>query len=127
MIASAACLLPWAAASAGKNAYSPERAWIERSAALANAAKGHADAAEFRREIREHRERLREIVRSTMNPPDKMLALQRSMILTNALLNAASECHSGGRLMCPADLIRQIDAQLKIDFAQLGAVERGTR
>jgi hypothetical protein len=129
MLASAACLLRWNAASAApaKSARSAERAWIERSAALAKAAKGHANVADFRRDIGEHRERLRDIVRAARNPPPNVLELQRSMILTNALLNAASECHSGGRLVCPADLMRQIEGQLKIDFAQLNAIERGAR
>lgn len=129
LLAPAVWLLPWNAAAAvpAKEGRSAERAWIERSAALARAAKEHAIVADFRRDIQEHRERLREIVRSNRNPPPRMLELQRSMILTNALLNAASECYSGGRLVCPADLMRQIDERLKIDFEQLNAIERGAR
>jgi hypothetical protein len=129
ILASVACLLPWNAvlAAPAKGARSAERAWIERSAVLAKAARGHANVADFHRDIEEHRERLREIVRADRKPPPKRLELQRSMILTNALLNAASQCHSGGRLECPADLMRQIDEQLKVDFAQLDAIERGAR
>lgn len=132
-----ACLLPATPAfaavakparpAAAKQARAAERAWIERSVALAKAAKEHAILGDFRRDILEHRERLRAIVRANPKPPGPLLGLHRSMILTNALLNAASECHSGGRLACPADLMRQIEAQLKADLAHLNAVERGAR
>lgn len=102
-----------------------ERAWFERSAALAKAARENASVVEFRRDILAHRETLREIVRANSNPPSEILQLQRSMILMNALLNAASECHSGGRVVCPADLMHRIDEQLKTGFAQLSAIELG--
>jgi len=36
------------------------------------------------------------------------------MILLNALLKSASDCHQGDRLICPAELIRQLDAQVKV-------------
>ena len=125
-MAAATCLLAWIPArpALARRTLPAERAWIERSAALAKAAKEHANAAEFRRDIEAHRERLREIVRANRNPPPGLLQLQRSMILTNALLNAASQCHSGGRLMCPADLMHDLEAQLRTAFAQLGALER---
>lgn len=99
---------------------------MDRSAALVNAAREHANVADFRRQIQEHRERLREIVRASKNPPPQMLQLQRSMIVTNALLNAASECHSGGRVTCPADLMRRLDEQVGAGYAQLKAIETGT-
>lgn len=101
-----------------------ERSWFERSAVLAEAAKKHVSVAEFRRDIAAHRETLREIVRANRNPPTDILALQRSMIVMNALLNAASECHSGGRIVCPPDLLHRIDAQLRVGFAQLEAIDR---
>lgn len=82
--------------------------------------------AEFRRDIVAHRERLREIVRANPDVPPPVVQLQRSMILTNALLNAASECHSGGRIVCPADLLQRIDQQLRTTFEHLSAAERTT-
>jgi hypothetical protein len=110
-----------AAAPARKRA---ERAWIERSAALTRTVKASGDVAEFRRDLREHRERLREIVRAAGTPPPPVLELHRSMILMHALLHAASECHAGGRLLCPPDLMRQIEEQLAVGFRQLDAVEK---
>jgi hypothetical protein len=47
------------------------------------------------------------------------------MILMNALLHAASECHAGGRLLCPPELMQQIEHQLAAGFRQLGAIEKG--
>jgi hypothetical protein len=102
---------------------SAERAWIERAEALVAAAKGHANAAGFRRDVEEHRERLREIVRQAgPQPTPERRQLHVSMILLNALLKSASDCHQAGRVVCPADLIRQLDAQVKVAYAQLKAV-----
>lgn len=127
IVAPATCLLAWVPAFAGpaKNPLPAEREWIERSAALVISAKEHASVGDFRRDTLEHRERLRSIVRSGKGSSSALLQLHRSMILTNALLNAASECHSGGRLTCPADLMQQLEAQVRADRAQLGVVERG--
>lgn len=110
-------------AARGKAPAVGERAWVERSQALARAAKEHADVADFRRDIVAHRERLRELVRARPDAAPAMVQLQRSMILTNALLNAASECHSGGRIVCPADLLQRIDQQLRVTLEHLRAAE----
>lgn len=126
IVASAAIALHWPQVRAtAAPAARPERAWVERSATLAKAAKEHADIADFRRDILAHRERLREIVRTNKNPPPEVLQLHRTMILTSALLSAASECHSGGRVVCPADLMYQIDEQVRTGFEQLKGVEGG--
>ncbi|MGA9031684.1 MAG: hypothetical protein WB402_04105 [Sulfuricaulis sp.] len=102
---------------------SAERAWIERAEALVAAAKGHANAAGFRQDVEAQRERLREIVRQEgPRPMPERRQLHVSMILLNALLKSASDCHQGGRVVCPADLIRQLDAQVKVVYAQLKAV-----
>lgn len=98
---------------------------MERSAALVGAVKARANVAEFRRDVQEHRERLRAIVRDAASPPAAVLELHRSMILMHALLHAASECHAGGRLQCPPELMQQIEHQLGVGFRQLGAVEKG--
>lgn len=127
VVASAASLLScaWAHAAPTKLARPAERAWLERSAALIQAAKGNANVADFRRDVQAHRERLREIVRSSKNNPPALVQLQRTMIVTNALLNAASECHSGGRVVCPADLMQQLEERVRAGFAQLNAIEGG--
>ncbi len=126
IVASATFLLSWIVpcAAQAKNVRPAERAWIERSADLARAAKQHAIAADFQREIDAHRERLRQIVLANRNPPPRLLQLHRSMILTNALLNAAAQCHSGGRLLCPPELMLELEAQLRTAFAQLASLER---
>lgn len=123
--ASAWLLLPArpSLAARRKPAIAGERAWIERSHALAESARAHASVADFRRDIVAHRERLRELVRARPDAPAAMVQLQRSMILINALLNAASECHSGGRIVCPADLLERIDHQLRVTVEHLRAAE----
>ena len=126
ILACGACLLACAALPAtAKNARPAERGWIEQSSALVKAAKGHANVADFRHDVRRHHERLREIVRANRNPPPAVLRLHRTMILTFALLNAASECHSGGRLACPEDLMRNLEEQLRVGFEQLRVLEQG--
>jgi hypothetical protein len=127
LLAPAAWLLPGAAALAApaRRRLPAERAWFERSAALARAAKANASVADFRRDILEHRERLRAIVRAAGKPSASVLDLHRTMILMNALLHAAADCHSGGRLVCPPELMAQIEAQLAVGFRRLGAIEKG--
>jgi len=101
-----------------------ERAWTERAAILVTAAKGHAVAAEFQRDVEAQRERLREIVRQEgPQPTPERRQLHVSMILLNALLKSASDCHQGGRVVCPAQLLRQLDAQVKVVQGQLKAVQ----
>ena len=127
LLAAAACLVPFAAARAApaKRAAAPEDAWIRRAAQLVEAARANANVGDFRRDIRDHRERLREIVRANRTPPPEVLELHRTMILTHALLHAASECHKGGRIVCPPDLLRQLEEQLRIGFARLAAAGGG--
>lgn len=110
-------------AARGKPPIARERAWVERSQALAQSAKANVGVADFRRDIVAHRERLRELVRARPDAPPAVVQLQRSMILINALLNAASECHSGGRIVCPADLLERIDHQLRVTVEHLRAAE----
>jgi len=127
VLAPAAWLLACAPAIAARTAprHRGERAWMERSAVLVRAVKARANVADFRRDVQEHRERLRGIVRAAGKPGASLLELHRSMILMNALLHAASECHAGGRLLCPPELMQQIDHQLAAGFRQLGAIEKG--
>lgn len=129
LLAPAAYLLPLAAQGGSPARRGPraERRWMERSSALVEAARRHASVGDFRRDILAHREELREIVRAGSNAPAPLLQLHRTMILMNALLNAASECHAGGRLACPPDLMRQMEEQLKSGFEQLGALEKAGR
>jgi len=101
-----------------------ERAWIERAETLVAAAKGHAVATEFQRDVEVQRERLRGIVRQEgPQPTPELRQLHVSMILLNALLKSASDCHQGGRVVCPAQLLRQLDAQVKVVQGQLKAVQ----
>lgn len=104
-----------------------ERAWVERAAALALAAKRNVELAEFRRDIDAHRVALRKIVQANPNPPEHVLKLHRVMVLTNALLHAAAECHVGGRIVCPADLMQHIEDQVRNGFEHLHALEAGGR
>ncbi|MBL8341015.1 MAG: hypothetical protein JNL30_06050 [Rubrivivax sp.] len=115
-------------ATTGKRTSRPaERAWVERAAALALAAKRSVEVAEFRRDIDAHRVALRRIVQAHPNPPEPVLKLHRVMVLTNALLHAAAECHVGGRIVCPADLMQHIEDQVRNGFEHLHALEAGSR
>jgi len=101
-----------------------ERAWIEHAGRLVAAAKGHANVAEFRQDVEAQRERLREIVRQEgSQPTPERRQLHVSMILLNALLKSASDCHQGGRVVCPAQLLRQLDEQVRLVQGQLKALQ----
>lgn len=100
-----------------------ERAWADRSAMLARAAKAHAELGEFRKDILEHREKLRAIISANRKAPPELMHLHRSMVLTSALLSAASECHVGGRVVCPPELMHQIETQVRLDRDRIAALE----
>jgi hypothetical protein len=101
-----------------------ERAWIGRAEVLVTAAKDHAEAVGFQRDVRTHRERLRGIVgRTGAEPTPERRQLHASMVLLDALLKSASECQQAGHVVCEARLIRRLDAQLEAARAQLNAVE----
>jgi hypothetical protein len=94
-------------------------AWVEQAGALVEAAdSGSAEARAFQREVRASREALRELVREA-SPEDR--GQYQSMILMVALLDAAAACHRGGYIVCPPDLMRQMQAQMARLRAQLGA------
>lgn len=119
----AAVLLGFNPPPAGAAPNEAESEWIERAAALVTAARTHADAATFQREVQAHRERLREIVRAAGSaPPPERRQLHVSMMLLNALLKSASDCQRAGRITCPAELLRQLDAQVATARAQLRAL-----
>lgn len=118
--------IPYHLATA-QSARSVERVWIERSEALMEAAKGNADMAGFRRDVQAHREKLRELVAANKDAAPQKRQLHLSMVLINALLNSASECHAGGRVVCPAELMQQLQGQIKATYAQLNVIEGGTR
>jgi hypothetical protein len=122
-LASAVLLLGFNPVAVSAAPASPEGDWIERAEALVVAARTHADAATFQREVQAHRERLREIVRAAGSaPPPQQRQLHVSMMLLNALLKSASDCHRAGRVTCPAELLRQLDAQVATARAQLKAL-----
>lgn len=109
----------------GADSVATERAWIDGAEKLVAAARSHANANKFQQDVQAHRERLREIVRlAGPTPPPARRELHTSMILLNALLKSASDCHRGGRIVCPADLMRQLDAQVQAARAQLQALEQ---
>jgi hypothetical protein len=114
----------WGIPAWGGDAASEERAWIERAEALVTAAKGHAEAAGFQRNVQAHRERLRGIVRRAgPEPTPERRQLHASLVLLDALLKSASDCQQAGHVVCEANLIRRLDAQLEAARAQLKAVE----
>ncbi len=113
----------WAMPAWAGDAASEERTWIERAEALVTAAKGHAEVAAFQRDVQAHRERLRGIVRRAgPEPIPERRQLHASMVLLDALLKSASDCQQAGHVVCEANLIRRLDAQLEAARAQLKAV-----
>lgn len=109
----------WSMGPAAADAGEEEQAWIEEAGRLVEAAaSGRAEALAFRRQVKQSRERLREMVRNTA-PGDRQR--YQDMILMVALLDAAAACHQGGHILCPPDLMRQLRAQLARLRAQPGA------
>lgn len=124
-IAAAVFLLSSPASVWSDDATATERDWIQRAEALVTAARSHADAARFQGDVQAHRERLRDIVRRAgPTPAPERRQLHGSMILLNALLKSAADCHRAGRIVCPADLMRQLDVQVRTAWTQLKALER---
>ncbi len=122
-IAAAAVFICVSAPAWAAGKVSPEGAWIKSATALVAMAKGHSPAAGFEWEVEESRERLREIVRQAgPHPAPQRQQLFVSMILLNALLESATKCHQGGVVVCSANLIWQLDAQVKAASAQLKAL-----
>lgn len=103
---------------------SAEGAWIKGAAELVAMAKSHSSEAGFQWEVEESRQRLRQIVlQAGPHPAPKREQLFVSMIMLNALLESATKCHQGGLVVCSANLIWQLDAQVKAASAQLKALE----
>jgi len=124
VVVCAGVLFYWALPVCAGDAASEERAWIGRAEALVTAAKGHAEAAAFQRDVQAHRERLRGIVRRAgPEPTPERRQLHASLVLLDALLKSASDCQQAGHVVCEARLIRRLDAQLEAARAQLKAVE----
>ena len=120
MAAIVVCLSTDARATGGASA---ERAWINGAATLVTMAKSHTAEAGFQWEVEQSRERLREIVlQAGPHPTPQRKQLFVAMIMLNALLESASECHEGGVMVCPATLIWQLNAQVKTALAQLKAM-----
>ena len=112
------CAFPaWAA-----EATEAERAWIEGAEALVAAAKNHAEASAFQREVQAHRERLSGIVLGAESASARR-PLHATLVLLGALLKSAADCQRTGHIVCEASLIRRLEAQLKLARAQLAAVE----
>lgn len=113
---------------AAADSVAAERAWVDGAEALVAAARSHAEASRFQQDVQAHRERLRHIVRlAGPTPPPARRELHTAMILLNALLKSASDCHRGGRIVCPADLMRQLEAQVQTVRARLQALENEQR
>ncbi|MHB8257148.1 MAG: hypothetical protein ACYDE0_07910 [Acidiferrobacterales bacterium] len=100
-----------------------EGAWIKGAAELVAMAKSHSSEAGFQLEVEQSRQRLREIVlQAGPHPAPKREQLFISMIMLNALLESATKCHQGGLVVCSANLIWQLDAQVRAASAQLKAL-----
>lgn len=111
----AAGLLLWAGSGAGA-ALETERGWIEEAGRLVEAAgTSSADATGFNRAVRDSRAALRKLVNEARQ---RELAadhrqLHSNMILLDVLLKSAASCQEGGRIVCPAMLMVQLNTVLK--------------
>lgn len=81
-----------------------------RSTLLVQAAKsGDAEATQFRIDTTLYREMLRALIRDhgAQMPSD----LKMDLVRMSALLSAAADCKTGRYIVCPADLMRQLQTQ----------------
>ncbi|MCO6411291.1 MAG: hypothetical protein J5I92_00975 [Thiogranum sp.] len=88
-----------------------ESQWLNQTAGLIEAARTRAPVGEFRERVIAQREWLRDIVRAGQGR-DELRALHVNLVLLQTLLQSAADCHQAGRILCPPDLMRQLEAQL---------------
>lgn len=96
--------------------------WLEQASQLVDAARDRAPAGAFRKRVIAAREQLRGIVRAGQARAD-LHELHINLVLLQSLLQAASDCHRGGRVLCPPSLMRQLDTQLAAARTRLSALE----
>ncbi len=92
-----------------------------------------AEASPFRIDVTLYRESLRELMLSNREIeqdekriPQHMLV---NMVRMSALLHSAAECKTGRYIVCPPELMKQLEAQqqlLSAEFAQYRATAQGT-
>ena len=78
---------------------------------------GRADAVRFRIDAKLYRETLRRLMLGSYDAesvPPISTSLYLQMVRMAALLNAAAECKTGRYIICPVELMRQLDSQQKI-------------
>lgn len=114
----AAVLLARLAVPALAAADAGEQAWLQQAATLVEAARASAPAIEFRARVDALREQLRPIVRAGRDH-DRLRELHVQMVLLQTLLQMASDCHRGGRVLCPPTLMGQLDTQLAVARSRL--------
>jgi hypothetical protein len=105
-----------------------EKAWVEQAERLVVAVTTTTpNAAEFRRDVHTSRTQLRQLMQKRENPvPVEKQQLHKTLILLDALLDAAAKCQTGNVVICPPFLVQGLNAQLKNAQAQLAVIEATT-
>lgn len=117
------CVLLGSSAATAAADLDREAQWVERAAELVQAAGSRqADAVEFNRDVAEMRSELGALVRGDTAGPQ---ALYQQMVLMVALLESAAACQSGGRIVCPVELMLQMNNQIRQLKAHLGELGVG--
>lgn len=108
------------------------RALVALSATLvetAQSAKGHASA--FRIDVAHYRESLRDLVRDNDTLPDRSRLpkpLVLDMVRMVGLLQSAAQCQTGRYIVCPPDLMSQLNRQQTLmEQGLAAATAEGTR
>jgi hypothetical protein len=106
-----------------------EKSWIAQAEKLVvTVTTTTPDAVEFRRDVRTSRAQLRQLVRTSgKQVSTDRQQLHETMILLDALLDAAAKCQSGNVIVCPPFLVQGLNAQLKNAHNQLATFERAHR
>lgn len=107
------------------------RALVALSATLvetAQSAKGHASA--FRIDVAHYRESLRDLIKDNDKLPERdrlPKPLVLDMVRMVGLLQSAAQCQTGRYIVCPPDLMSQLNRQQAIMEQGLAAVPAGGR
>lgn len=104
-----------------------ESSWLNQATRLVlEAQSARADAAQFNKDVRESRARLRNIMQQSRNikPASKHRELHSIMLVMDVLLKSAAACQTGGHIVCPPMLMSQLKTVLKNAYTKFDEVKQ---
>ena len=89
-----------------------------------------ANASQFRIEVTFYREGLRELMRDNRKIAESNARLPEhalvDMVRMSALLHSAAECKTGRYIVCPAELMRNLESQQQLLWQQWQTIKANT-